>query len=109
MAKFRNKDYVPDYRGTGQLLKSSDMARVVLAAAEVGADAARAAAPKDTGELAGSIRVEYAGENGGPKGDRVEAWIVADARHAAPVEFGTARQRAQPFLQAAIEAIEATE
>lgn len=106
MARFRNKDYVPDHRGTGQILKSSEMARVVLAAAEVGADAARAAAPKDTGELAASIHVEYGGDSGGLKGDRVEALIVADARHAAAVQFGTKYQRAQPYLDAATEAIE---
>ena len=106
MARFRNKDYVPDHRGTGQLLKSSDMARVVLAAAEVGADAARVVVPQDTGELADSIHVEYGGDSGGPKGDRVEALIVADAPHAVNVQFGTRRQRAQPFLEAAIDAIE---
>jgi len=82
------------------------MARAVLAAAEHGADAARAAAPRDSGELAASIHVEYAGDRGGARGDRVEAQVVADAPHAASVQFGTRYQRAQPFLGAAIDAIE---
>lgn len=98
--------YEPDYRGTGRLLRTAEMARVVLAAAEHGADAARLAVPRNTGELAASVHVEYAGDNGGARGDRVEARIVADAPHAAAVEFGNARTQARPFLQAAIDAIE---
>lgn len=102
-------DYKPDRQGTGRLLRSSEMARVVLAAAEIGADAARAAAPDappyGTG-LKDSIRVEYEGDRGGVRQDRVEATIVADTDYAAYVQFGTSRMKANPFLQAAIDAIE---
>lgn len=98
--------YEPDHRGAKRLLRTSEMARAVLAAAEVGADAARAAVPRQTGALAASIRVEYAGDSGGWRNDRVEAWIVADTDYAAAVHFGTRWQVAQPFLDAAVDVIE---
>lgn len=99
------KKYTADKSGLRQLLKSSEMAQLVRDAAEVGADAARAAAPRGTGELGNSIHVEAAGSSGGPKGDRVEARVVADAPHAAAVQFGNARVKARPYLNAAIDAV----
>jgi len=102
----RNVEYVPNRRGTGQLLKSAEMARLVLDAAEAGADAARVAAPRASGTLAASVHVEYAGNDGGPAGDRVEARVVSDAPHTLAVQFGTSRMKAQPFMEAAIDAIE---
>lgn len=94
--------YERDRRGIGMMLKSPGFAQLVHAAAEHGADAVRAAVPRDTGRLAASIHVE----DDGVVGDRQQARVVADASHAAAVQWGNARVRAQPYMQAAIEAIE---
>lgn len=101
-------EYKPNHRGTGKLLRSEGMQRLVMAKAEEGAEAARAAAPDappyGTG-LVSSIRVEYGGDRGGPKKDRPVAFIVADTPYAAYVHYGTKHQKSQPFMQAAIDAI----
>lgn len=98
--------YEPNHRGTGRMLKGPEFKDLVMDAAEHGASAARVAAPIDDGELAGSIHVEYHGDNGGPAFDRVEARIIADAPHAAAVAFGTKHTPPNPYMQTAIDAIE---
>lgn len=64
----------------------------VLSAQAAQADAQRLA-PRDTGELARSIRVLTEGET---------AVLIASAEHAMPVEFGTLHTRAQPFFRPAV-------
>ena len=66
------------------------------------AQEARAACPVDTGALKDSIRVEYAQSASG-----AEAALRADAPHAAAVELGTMKRRAQPFLYPAYNANQA--
>lgn len=55
---------------------------------------AKANAPVDTGELRASIQHDVSGANG---------TIEATAEHAPYVEFGTSRQRAQPFFYPAVD------
>lgn len=103
--RYNPRQHTPDL---GRLLQSSDVARYVLAAAEEGAEAVRAAVPIESGDLASSVRVEYGGDSGGPKGDRCEAFIVAgdeEADYAVDVNWGTRGRKAQHFMQAAIDAI----
>lgn len=69
------------------LLKSAAIRAAVVARAEAIAAAARAGAPKDTGNFAASIRVTV-DESGGVRKDRVVARVTANARYAAAVEFG---------------------
>lgn len=51
--------------------------------------------PKDTGELEGSIH--SVSIEGGKSAE-----IQVDAQHAAPVEYGTYKMAAQPYLQPAV-------
>ena len=63
-------------------------------------------APHDTGKLKKTIRAEL---STGPIGfeRRLEATVLAGGQgvvdYAVPVEFGTVHQRAQPYLQPAVE------
>ena len=74
-----------------QFLKEMDQssAKAMKKAVKNAADKVRALAPKRTGQLTSSIRVQ-----GIPKGQR----ISVDAPYASYVEFGTGRTPAQPFL-----------
>ena len=63
------------------------------------AQEARAACPVDTGALKDSIHVTYLQGASG-----AEAELRADAPHAAAVELGTMKRRAQPFLYPAYKA-----
>jgi HK97 gp10 family phage protein len=55
-------------------------------------------APVDTGELRDSVHVDEEPGGGGI--------VRVDADHAAPVELGTARMTAQPYVQPALERAE---
>lgn len=63
------------------LLVSEQMRTLVVGRAQIVADLYRQSVAKDTGELAGAVRVETF--IGGRNGDRVCARVVADAPHAA--------------------------
>lgn len=94
-------DYKPDRAGLGRYLRESTELKALLhAAAEVGAQAARAAAPVDTGAYRESIRVEDAGIDR----DRQAVRVVADIRYAADVEY---RRGSHRPLGQAVNAIEA--
>jgi HK97 gp10 family phage protein len=58
------------------------------------AERARDMAPVDTGELRGSIHARPTGHK--------SAEVVAEARYAAYVEFGTYKMSAQPFFMPAL-------
>jgi HK97 gp10 family phage protein len=71
-----------------------DAAREAVAeVANVALEEARRTVPVVTGALRDSLHIER-------DGDSVE--VVADAGHAAFVEFGTSRQAAEPFLTPAL-------
>lgn len=55
---------------------------------------ARGAAPRDTGELAGSIESEVSETSG---------TVRTESRHAGFMEFGTFKDEAQPFMHPAAE------
>ena len=84
------------YRGRFKRFAKSAAAQSVAVMRELtgdAADAMRAAAPVDTGELRASISVA-ATENG--------ARIRCSSPHAAFVEFGTQHQKPQPFFRNAV-------
>lgn len=87
-------------------LTSPDAREIVMAAAEAGADVAKSYVSVESGELRDSIRAEFYASRGGAKGDRAEAWVLADSDHAAAVEFGNKRTKARPFLAPVIAVIE---
>lgn len=62
-------------------------------------DKARSIAPRDTGRLANSIDTDV--EKSEP--DRVEIVVGPDVPYAVPVEFGTSRTSAQPFMRPAFD------
>lgn len=72
-------------------------ARSVRAAAELAAGEARMRAPVDSGALRAGIGVQ--------SGAGAEAAVRSAASHAAPVEFGTSRMAAQPYLLPAAGAV----
>lgn len=76
----------------GQISRGSEHA--VAGETESLAEAMRAGAPVDTGELVASIHTDVSGGQGR---------VVADAGHALAVEFGTSTNPAQPYAQPAIE------
>lgn len=72
---------------------------VVNEAMEAGVSAAQRLVPIDTGELHDGIEiVEFASEGRGSYG-------VTDVDHALPVEFGTDKMAAQPYLRPSIDAM----
>lgn len=77
-----------------QRMREQGAAHVQATAEHIAEDAA-SRAPVDTGELRDSIHVEGRG---------MASVIVADAGHAAYVEYGTSRSPAQPYLHPAVEA-----
>lgn len=95
-------DYDPDYRGMGRYLRlSPGLGQLLADRAEIGAQAARATAPVDTGEYAASIHTEDGGiVKVGNLSARQSYRVVADADHSIFVEL-----RDHP-LQGAIDAIE---
>lgn len=93
-------DYKPERAGLREYLRQSRELNAVLRdAAEIGAQAARAAAPVDSGAYRDSIRVDDAGIDN----DRQAVRVVADIRYAADVEYR--RDSPRPLGQA-INAIE---
>lgn len=70
----------------------------VTATVESAADDARARCPVRTGELRDSIDGEVQSA-----GSVITAVLGASADHALPVEFGTERMSAQPFIRPAAE------
>ena len=78
-------DLLAKYGGTGPELHRLG---------EIGAQEARRIVPVDTGRLRASIRYEIEDE---------ELHLQADTPYAGFVEYGTHRQRAQPYLRPAIE------
>lgn len=94
--------YEPHRAGVARYLRSSpELGRLLADRAGDGADAARAAAPVDSGDYAASIHTEDAGiVTLGSLSPRQGYRVVADAEHAVFVEL-----RDHP-LQSAIDAIE---
>lgn len=86
MAKKPRIDYQPNTRGTGTLLRTSEMAAVVTGAAEKAKAYAEQISPRCTGRYAASFRVETT-RRGGPRRDRVEARLINDTSYAWAVEF----------------------
>jgi Bacteriophage HK97-gp10, putative tail-component len=85
----------------GAILRSPEIRGVVEDHAQRVAARARAYAPVDDGSYRASIHVEVR-PNGGPKGDRPEALVVADDKAAAAVEFGNRHVRGQHVLSRAL-------
>lgn len=79
--------YRPDPGGMRQLGQSPEMGQAMQEAAKVGQRWAEGAAPRDTGEYAGSFRVAPATVQGGWRHeDRAGAALINDAPHAGIVE-----------------------
>lgn len=74
------------------------IARAVEPELRAACEEAKANCPKDTGNLAGSIRVVMHGDGG---------TVAASAPYAMHVEMGTAHMTARPFLYPALRAHEA--
>lgn len=77
-----------DFAAAGPKVRRSSSAEMTKAAAQL-RDDAKAAAPVDSGALRDSIHV---------RGGQDYRDIIADARHAMFVEFGTSSMAPQPFL-----------
>ena len=94
--------YRPNHAGPAHYLATSPkLGRLLASRADNGADAARAAAPVDSGDYAQSIHTEDGGVvSVGGLSPRQSYRVVADAEHSAFVEL-----RDHP-LQSAIDAIE---
>ncbi|MGH3992728.1 MAG: HK97 gp10 family phage protein [Pseudonocardiaceae bacterium] len=94
--------YEPNHAGVARYLATSrDLGRLLAFRAGDGADAARAAAPVDTGDYAASIHAEDAGVvTVGGLSPRQSYRVVADSEHSVFVEL------ADHPLQSAIDAIE---
>jgi HK97 gp10 family phage protein len=75
-------------KAKASLMRAATVAAVALEVKSVKSDAEREA-PRDTGELVGSIR----GRTTGTRGE-----VEASAEHAGFQEFGTSRSAAQPFM-----------
>lgn len=76
------------------LIKNVDDAELSTAGAEVVFELSQKDVPVDTGELKDSGKVIQ-------KDDGAE--VIYTAEHAAPVEFGTSKMAAQPYLRPAID------
>lgn len=86
MAKKPRVDYRPDTRGTGTVLRTSEMVAVVTGAAEKAKAYAEKISPRRTGRYAAAFRIETT-RRGGPHRDRAEARLVNDTEYAWAVEF----------------------
>lgn len=64
------------------------------------AEKARALVPVDTGELRDSIHVQN---------DTLGSIVIAGTDHGASVEYGTARQAAQPYMRPAVKSVKPSE
>ncbi len=80
------------------ILNSDWLAGIVARETDQVAARAFAEAPKDTGELAGSIR-SYTEKHSGAKRDRVVGVVEATAPHSLAAEFGNSRSRGRFFLR----------
>lgn len=83
-AKFR-----ASYKGIGEILRSPQMQREMKTRAERVQAKAEALAPVETGDYAGSFRVEVELRAG--KTRRAVAKVINDSPHATYVEWGTSR------------------
>lgn len=92
-----------DKRDFRRILNDPGVTAAVLAETEKAAMAARGLAPVDSGEYVGSIEVST--ETGGVRHDRKIGVVTASSDHAAAIEFGNSKTRAQHVLQRAGEAI----
>ena len=81
-----------------QNIGNVDTTDAMVKGAEVLMDESQTNAPVDTGELRDSHYVESI--------DQRRADVIVDAEHAAPVEFGTYKMAAQPYLRPAIDMTE---
>jgi hypothetical protein len=94
--------------GTRVRLFSSAMERVasdalsekIDLALNAGVESAQRLVPIDTGELHDGIHIIEQTDTNGSYG-------VTDVEHAEPVEFGTSKMQAQPYLRPSIDAMEA--
>lgn len=96
--------YKPDRAGMDALVQSLDMGRAMVQVAEVGRRWAESAAPRDSGEYAGSfqVRQETVRFRGRFSGDRAGAVLENTAPHAAAVEWRQGRH----VLARAVDVIE---
>ena len=101
-------DYKPDRAGIARLLREErELGAALRIQAEKGAAAARAVAPRQSGDYVRSIRVEDAGTTSrGRSTARQTVDIVAEIAYAADVEFRRGSNR--PLSGAAVNAVENT-
>jgi len=97
-------EYRPDRAGMRALANSPDVERAVRQATERGARWAQGNSPVDSGDFAGSFRVE-SGTNGGWDG-RAWAHLINDSDHAAAVEFGNRGRDGHRILARAVDVIQ---
>ncbi|MBP2341120.1 hypothetical protein JOF41_007374 [Saccharothrix coeruleofusca] len=95
--------YQPDRAGMAALLKSDDMGRACLEAAQRGARWVQARAPRESGRYAAGVRAVRAVS---PRGDRAGARLEATDAKSAAIEFGNKRTKARHLLRSAIAVIE---
>lgn len=84
-------------------LAADEVEEVVLDAMLDGVDGAQRLVPIDTGELHDGIRIVDEPHRDGS--GVVGTYGVTDVDHAEPVEFGTERMAAQPYLRPSIDAM----
>jgi HK97 gp10 family phage protein len=75
-------------------IENLDFVRAEVKGVEIIADEARRLVPVDTGELQDSIEVIVEGNT---------VSLVAGTDHALPVEFGTIKMAAQPYMRPALD------
>ena len=93
--------WIPDASGFDSLCRvNGPVGRFLKNNAEEMKQIAKGLAPYDTGELEGSIDVEYGKWDGG-----IWAEVYTDIEYALFQEYGTVNHNAQPFLRPALEAV----
>lgn len=88
-------ELVSNFKKFEQILEDATKKALLEAGSTMKAEAERLV-PVDTGNLRSSINFEVDSKTG-------ELTLYAEETYAAAVEFGTSKQKAQPFLQPAFE------
>jgi HK97 gp10 family phage protein len=92
--------FIPNPLLEFEVVRTPEVHLLVASLAQEVAGRASAKAPRRTGRLAASLRVENAG-----LGQAAEAQVIADTPYSGFVEFGTSDTPAQAFLRPALDGV----
>ena len=95
--------FKPDFRGIGEMLRSSEMEAEMARRAEKVKAKAAATAPVDTGRYKASLEVSST-TKGGNKKDRASATVTADVEYAFTLEYGSTHNARYRTLGKALDA-----